>query len=360
MPENQIVEPLDSTLETVISIAYDVAPSIYRTKRWDNTLYTLDEFRQDAAIYIYEKYEQGYFEGKTEEQLRPMVYGMISGWFLRNTLQVTSKYRARYIPANESDTDEETPHSIRTALSTSNIPTPSEELDAEVDTALGREVADKLVQSLSPIPYKTRKHKYALKIDDEEVLANDQLIAELLLAGLDYKDIAQILSPPLPNQHKYYSHNAASSYIGTKAHEVFQKLMKRADTLTPEEKRMLMRYFKSTLNNGVNKYLGRKKNQIDPSEIEYPEVAVEDEQVRFGWSKTDINNLRDKIKQGWVIEKLGSDYIMYPRPPKDREEYQEYLKERQGYVIDKETARKLGFKDPDEDYEGYQIGKTNY
>jgi hypothetical protein len=121
--------------------------------------------------------------------------------------------------------------------------------------------------------------------------------------------------------------------------------MKRADTLTPEEKRMLMRYFKSTLNNGVNKYLNRKKNQT--------EVAVEDEQVRFGWSKTDINNLRDKIKQGWVIEKLGSDYIMYPRPPKDREEYQEYLKERQGYAIDKETARKLGFKDPDEGYKGY-------
>ena len=129
--------------------------------------------------------------------------------------------------------------------------------------------------------------------------------------------------------------------------------MKRADTLTPEEKRMLMRYFKSTLNNGVNKYLDRNKNQIDPSEIEYPGVAVEDEQVRFGWSKTDINNLRDKIKQGWVIEKLGSDYIMYPRPPKDREDYQEYLKERQGYAIDKETARKLGFKDPDEGYKGY-------
>ena len=91
---------------------------------------------------------------------------------------------------------------------------------------------------------------------------------------------------------------------------------------------------------------------------------VEDEQVRFGWSKTDINNLRDKIKQGWVIEKSGSDYTMYPRPPKDREDYQEYLKERQGYAIDKETARKLGFKDSikdsDENYKGYQIGKTNY
>lgn len=222
----------DTRLETLIDIAYEVAPYLYFKADWRNTVYSRDEFIQDAAIYIFDKYNQGYFDNKTDEQLRPMVIGMLSGYFLKNQNKTAKKYYARTPRVNEQDTDEESSLGLRSyVFSDKKTLSPSD--DYELQT-----IIDDILDLFSDEPYKTRKHTYSAKIGRKTVLANDKIIAALLLSGYTIRDIVELFVD-IP-AGVYYSHDARASYLGnSKILTVLKRINDYINLLDNREKELI-------------------------------------------------------------------------------------------------------------------------
>lgn len=228
----------DKRLDELVGIAYEVAPMIYFKAGWKDTVYNRDEFIQDAATYIWDKYNEGYFDSKTDSQLRPMVIGMLSGYFLKNQYKTAKKYYGRTVRVNEQDTEEESSPNFRNRVFKDNRTlTPSENYELQL-------IIDDIVDLFSDEPYKTRKHTYSAKIGNKTVLANDKIIAELLLSGYTIRDIV-LKFVDIP-EGAYYSHDAKASYLGnSKILVVLKRITDYIGLLDNDEKELIRTHITS-------------------------------------------------------------------------------------------------------------------
>lgn len=255
-PEVAIVEELtEATLpevpdnynvEHLIDIAYKVAPNIYYKRNWSNTGMDQDEFVQQAAIYIFDKYNEGYFKGKQAHEITPMVIGMIQGWFIRNMHQTAVNKSKRQTALNQVVSAEDDREAIDLLVDDDAI-TPDEYV-SEADFRVAKKILNQLLKNFSDSPFPSRKHRYiADRIPGfgKNVEASERVLIDLVLRGRTVKEIANYYKSK--DAGEYYSHDSKASYISHKVSQAIDKLANMLNALDDDEQAMVKDYIEALM-----------------------------------------------------------------------------------------------------------------
>lgn len=190
-------KPNKLTEEAMIKIAeavYRVAPPIYAKKSWSKIRYDLDDFTQDAVMDMIRLYEKGYFQ-IDKGHIDTIVYRMINGYFIINTLQTKRKIANRMVLA---DTPIAGSGSLgKTALLDIIANKPGED-PLEHEYANG--VLQEIINKLDFTPVQGTKYSYSgVWKDKKEIPLTQRHIARLIFAGEDIHGILKIYGKDTKN-----------------------------------------------------------------------------------------------------------------------------------------------------------------
>lgn len=238
--------PENYDIEHIIDIVYAVAGNIYYRKAWPDSLYSKEDFIQEAAMYMITKWDEGYFEGKPASQIIPSVIGMLNNWFIRNkhmqalTTPAYRKQKEVNIQGIETFKDEDTPtdkfsRKVAAAL-TDPDRTPDESSVANAKAREGKQIIQSILETMSSEPYPTRKHTYSAHLDGPgEIQLSPYIIAKLVLDGYTTKEIINMfIDEPLADGI-HYTADSRGSYISKRVNAVVNQLADKFNSLDDEK-----------------------------------------------------------------------------------------------------------------------------
>lgn len=234
------------TLEHLVDIVYKVAGNIYYRKEWPESMYSKEDFIQEAAIYIVDKWNEGYFEGKDHTNIVPAVIGMLNGWFLRNKHQqsmTSSAYRKTKehniqgideLKDGDSPTDKFSRKVARELTSPED--SPEEHEDRSSSTAAGNLVLIEVLKEFSKEPYPTRKHNYQAFVNElGTVKLSPWVIARMLTLGYTDRDIIKLFTGINADSDVHFTADSRSSYVYKRVREVYNSLISKFRELSEED-----------------------------------------------------------------------------------------------------------------------------
>lgn len=210
--------------ELLVDAAYEMAQkkyNIYRTQ-FKSLSIDKDDYIQDAVMYILDLNKKGYMHLDKNRDPRGMIFTML-GRFTKNMFQVVSRKRKKYslsldkkMPGSEDDRNY-----LDTIEDKSRAPDIEDDLSDKL--AIGKSLLDEIVDKLSVVPYKTRKHEYIGRypaLSNRPIKLSEYNIAMLLLMGNGSDDILRI--------YDAYAKNIGASSRATivyrRINEVIKKL----------------------------------------------------------------------------------------------------------------------------------------
>lgn len=224
--------------ETIVDAAYRVAPKVYYTKNWKNTNYDLDDFVQDAAMYILELYNDRYFP-LDRENIDGMIYKMLKTFSFNKNRSLQNK-ASKTFSINSTDSDDKP--SATTFL-------PADTLDPSQEEALdyAKELLEEIVENdMKDQPFMTRKHTYRGKLDtwgDTGFELSEQNIAKLLLSGYGSTDIMNIYDSFADN----IGASSKATYVYKKVNHVIDKLADVINQKPDYERKAIADYMEQVL-----------------------------------------------------------------------------------------------------------------
>ncbi len=218
--------------DEVVQEAYKAANSIYPMYDWEDVMYGREDFMQDSAIYILEKFRSGYFDG-SRPNLFPIIYRLIDGYFVYNKRNLSKKCatsgnslntvayitNAGYVIEYISILADKTPY------------------DPE-DLIHGNKCLDSIIKKLNTKPFKTHKHNYFCEINGDRHELNEALVGALILDG---KDLHRILS--IFNCDTTWSGGSSkSAYIAKVINRTKNKILAEVKELSEDSRESVVRY----------------------------------------------------------------------------------------------------------------------
>jgi hypothetical protein len=202
---------------------YKVASKVYSNYNWwKNTNYHEEDFVQDAVMYMVNLYRKNYFP-TDQDNIKGIIYRLLNGFFVRNMYKkVAREKRNMSLDNTIGDTEQSYIENVE-----STELTPEEEVALAYAIEEGQQILAEVADDLSPIEYKTRKHKY---IGEEKSLGklklSDTSIAKLLTLGYKYHDILEIYNV----NHSNIGASSEATYVYRKTKEVIDKIAAKLNT----------------------------------------------------------------------------------------------------------------------------------
>lgn len=256
--ENKISVDENFNEDDIISIVYKVAKNIFYKRNWSGTGITVEDFEQEAAMYILNKYREGYFKNRTHKDIAGAIIGTLNNFFVRNMHQTSTEYTtSEYYKGQETNKEdiearddgvsiEDKGTSKLAAAYVSSEESPSDYAEREIMAAEGKEIVDKLLDSLNKDPYKTYKHAYTGIVDGKEVEMSEYIIAKLFLEGYTHKEIADIFTT-FEEEHDYYSHTSRGSYVQKRVKDIIYYLSNNLNALEDDKLEKVKVYIRGKL-----------------------------------------------------------------------------------------------------------------
>jgi len=227
--------------EKIIKASYEMAEKIYRINYKSFFGYSIDleDFQQDAVMYILKLYRDGYMYTDDSYDIRGMIFTMLRQYVLNYLRKYyrRSKRMADNIRQNnlgEFDTN---------YLVVENIPALPNNKEVEETVVMqesieqGKKVLGKIIQNFSISPLKTRKHIY---INTENNKISEYQIAKLVTEGHNIESILK--------EYNVYTSNIGTSskavFVYRKVQEVLDKLKTYIEQLEENDKKAVALYAK--------------------------------------------------------------------------------------------------------------------
>lgn len=228
------------TEDDVALAVYNVAPIIYNNKAqqgaWDNTSYTEEDFVNEAALYTINLFRNKYFSTDFDS-LEPIIYRMLNSHFVRNVLNRERRDYSRNLPVLNRPKGDENDTEFIDYLESEYLP-PSEFVDRSLIDR-GEAIAEKIIDSLNFLPYRTRKHTYVGQDKDlGKLQLSEQNIARLLFLGETPRGIIRIYGKEVDN----IGSSSEASFILHKVKEVIEKIVLMVEKLPNKDKKALKAY----------------------------------------------------------------------------------------------------------------------
>jgi hypothetical protein len=232
----------------IAEIAYKAAEIVYNKQRWDRTKYDIDDFKQDAAMYILDKFKAGYFDGSTPD-IGPIVYRLLNGHYVYNQYRSTKRVRdeaqlndpVEYMP--ELGSLGRRPEYLD--LVQDERPTPEEYSIHEKAISAGEHIVNYVVDKLNTQPFNTRKHAYVGYIDDIEIPLTESIVGKLIVEGKTLHEILDIYG-----YHDVTNAGLSSqtAYIAKVIKRTTQRIADIVASLSDTEKECAESYLRFSLN----------------------------------------------------------------------------------------------------------------
>jgi hypothetical protein len=188
--------------EDVVRIAYVAAFNAYSRFNWKDieSQYPLEDFKQDAAMYILDKFNEGYFDA-SQGDIFPIVYRLINGHFIYNKYV---EYRdVEYVLPLNRPVDFGNPGQREVeyldGIADPERPNPEDLLFKEVGAKSGKEIVKDILKELSVQPFNTHKYEYVGIIDGNRVDLTEVSVGELILQGKGLHDILNVFGYEVSN-----------------------------------------------------------------------------------------------------------------------------------------------------------------
>jgi len=188
------------TEDDVVGIAYKAARATYYQQSWLGSKYDVDDFMQDAAIDILERFRTGYFDANRHD-IFPIIFRLINGHFVFNEYKRRVKERrelalnAPAIGVKKAGRRETTWLDLLAEPTRHDLDFIKEEAAKE-----GTELIEAVIDQLDFRPFNTRKYTYSGIVKGMRVELTESLIAKLIFDGKDLHDILDV-----------YGHNVSNS-----------------------------------------------------------------------------------------------------------------------------------------------------
>jgi hypothetical protein len=243
----------------VIAMVYDVAPIIYKKKRkwFYNTNYDLEDFVQDAAIHILERFREDYFD-LSNPKLKSVIYTLIDGYFSLNKSRWDLRHSREELHLDAVSDNEIEQEQYVDLLLTKDLD-PEEKYILEKAIKDGREITNKMINKLSDTVFQTRKYRYIGEFKGKNYPFSEKSLVLLFLEGLTLKDIQEVYKAEL--DRNYYK----ARLVERKLKQTLNKLAEMINALE-DSKRFNVKVY--LLNIGQKKnafpddFLDKNRNHI--------------------------------------------------------------------------------------------------
>lgn len=235
--------------EDVINMSYKAAGIVYDKYRWDTANYTKDDFQQEAAIYILNKFNMGYFDANNDN-IFPIVYRLIDGHFVYNKYK---KHRPEFnIIRLDSEKFDNMPEDFYEddLLRVNEDQNPEDICIKEEDIREGMSRVIEIISGLNSEPYITRKYNYVGELEGGiKVKLTEYNIGKLIIEGKSLHDILEIYGCNNSNSGA----SSKSANIARTVKRTKDKIVKGIKSLSEESKDSVRELFEfSKLVDGIN------------------------------------------------------------------------------------------------------------
>lgn len=218
----------------IIKTAYEMSEKIYRMKSLSmkNLGVEIEDFQQDAALYILNLYRKDYMYLDKDRDARGMVFKMLS--------QYSQNYFRKYL-RNKGKHAGSLNNSVNKNVEKLELISREEQLNPEdwsvinLEKIRGEKLLKEIIEQLNILPFKTRKHEY---IGKENKKLSEYNLAKMIISGYTMKDILK--------EYNVYTPNTGTSskavFVNKKVHEVSDKLKSIVNKLD-ENDREAITYF---------------------------------------------------------------------------------------------------------------------
>ncbi len=235
------------TEDEVVEATYRVATNVYYRSALTRLRYDKDDFLQDAALFILNKFRDKYFE-ITTDNAEPLIYSLLNNWFKRNAVSADYKHYRRVVYMDRSLSDSSVNSSsagnnmIFSNLMKSSISSPDAVYEYEVAVSSGKRILDNIIDSLDVTPYNSRKYNYIGKDEDfGKIKLSESNLARLLVSGKDLHSILTIYG----NNTNNAGSSSPSAFIARKVKETKERLVDLIKGLPHSEKNDVIVYMES-------------------------------------------------------------------------------------------------------------------
>jgi len=218
--------------DSLVDITYKIAPAVYSKYDWKNLKYSIEDFTQDAVMYIMDLYDRDYLD-LTLNNIGPLINRMLNGHFVYNMYKKHQKHSKEYSLNKTKDTESSSQEFIDDLK--------DESPDSEV-LLLGEDFLKAFIDNLSFIPYSTRKYKYKGYTDKSgEIELTESNLAKLIISGYTLHQILKIFNVDTNN----IGASSQASYIAYKVRNIINKLALLINNEEPNIREAIKLYLKS-------------------------------------------------------------------------------------------------------------------
>jgi hypothetical protein len=217
--------------DSVIDLVYEVAPKVFQIKRFwfDGTTYTQEDFTQDAALFIWEKMEEGYLD-LTAPHLESIIFTLLSNYFIYN--------KARSL------TREKNIHSLDDKISRDG----SEEETSRIDTILddnltsedialisnaiihGESIIKKLISELNLLPFQSRSKNYKGTFRGKSVELSERSLMRMFFSGMSLKQIQNAFDSNIATEY------SKARLVEKKFKQTLEKMVRKINNLDEDDR----------------------------------------------------------------------------------------------------------------------------
>jgi hypothetical protein len=215
--------------ESIAGVVYKVAPRVYGKKCWPDH-YTLDDFVQDAAMYIIRLHRENYFP-TDRPNIDSIVYRLINGFFVMNKTAELGRRRTVSLDeaiVNSGDTGEIT---FKDMILSSEY--------HEDATLYGKSIIETIFEKMDFRPYKTKKYEYRGNIGGSEIILSQKMLAGLVFGGMTMRGILSVYG--YGDVRNIGAHSQAN-YVYHKVYDTLEKIRNEFQKLDDKEKTEFVKY----------------------------------------------------------------------------------------------------------------------
>lgn len=221
--------------EVIISAAYDMADKIYymNNKIMRNSGVDVDDFRQDATMYILNLYRTGYMYIDDYHNPRGMVFTLLK-MFYRNTLTTARRnFKNKNVSLNV-EVDTEGTEYLET-ISEKTLMDPEQWSIKSLEVQRGESLLSNIVNSFDKRPFETFKYRY---FDTENKKISAYELAKMISKGYTMENILKEYGVYTKNIGK----NSKSAYVYKKTRQVANKFRELVSKLDENDREAIAYY----------------------------------------------------------------------------------------------------------------------
>lgn len=240
--------------EEFVAEVYKVAPIVYRGRSWLGSKYSEDDFVQDAAVFMLEKFRDKYFD-VTRDDLKPIIYRLLNGYFSLNKIKLKKRDRSTF-SLNDIEKGLSGVHAEKEKIDFiyDKDLNAEEEINYNESVNSGKELLLGIIDTLEFQPFRSRKHTYKGRVGKKTIELTEANLARLVSSGYKLHDILKVYGYNVTNAGS----TSQTTFIAHKVKNIIEKLANKVNELTITERRDVETFLKHS-----NSKYNTKSNYIE-------------------------------------------------------------------------------------------------